>query len=105
MKRSLYSAALGAIAALMLVTPAVAETRVEAITRQLASQGYTDIEVSRTFLGRVQIEANRGGLEREIILNPRSGEILRDYWEVEDDDDDHGGILGESHDDKGGQDD
>lgn len=57
------------------------ETRVEMITRHLAQQGYDGIEVSRTFLGRYRIEAEKNGKEREIILNPATGEILRDYWE------------------------
>ncbi len=63
----------------------VAETRVEKITRQLQAQGYSQIDVKRTWLGRVRIEAYRGGQEREIVINPRTGEILRDYWEDEED--------------------
>lgn len=66
-------------------TPALAEQRVDSITRQLQSQGYTNIEVKRTWLGRVRIEAYLGTLEREIVVNPRTGEILRDYWEEEGD--------------------
>lgn len=71
---------------------AQAETRVEAIARHLAEQGYHDIEIGRTFLGRARIEAEKNGMEREIIVNPRTGEILRDYWE---EDDEHK-VLGSS---------
>ena len=50
---------------------------------QLQAQGFTHFEVSQTWLGRVRIEAQGPGIEREIIFNRRTGEILRDYWEVE----------------------
>lgn len=70
-----------------LAMPVAAQTVQDALIAQLTAQGYSEIEVSRTFLGRVRIEAYGNGIEREIILNPSSGEILRDYWEREDDDD------------------
>ncbi|WP_422050368.1 hypothetical protein [Shimia sp.] len=83
-------------------TPALAEQRVDSITRQLQSQGYTNIEVKRTWLGRVRIEAYRGTLEREIVVNPRTGEILRDYWEEEGDTHQ---VLGQHNDKDDGDDD
>lgn len=49
-----------------------------AVVGQLRRQGYRQINVERTLLGRVRIVAQRGGGSREIILNPRTGEILRD---------------------------
>ncbi|MBO9402088.1 hypothetical protein [Shimia sp. R9_3] len=82
-------------------TPALAEQRVDSITRQLQSQGYTNIEVKRTWLGRVRIEAYRGTLEREIVVNPRTGEILRDYWEEEGDTHQ---VLGQHNDEDDGDD-
>ncbi len=72
-----------AVASLCLAAPVFADRRVDAITRQLADQGFGEIKVSRTFLGRVRVEALREGREREIIFNPRTGEILRDYWDVD----------------------
>lgn len=60
---------------------------VDRVTQQLADQGYSRFEVSRTFLGRIRIEAYANGSEREVIVNPRTGQILRDHWEDEDDDD------------------
>lgn len=94
--------ALGLTLVAALSGAAQAETRVEAIARHLAEQGYHDIEIGRTFLGRARIEAEKNGMEREIIVNPRTGEILRDYWE---EDDEHK-VLGGSadSDDDGGDD-
>ena len=46
----------------------------------LSGQGYFDIEVTRTLLGRVRIVASLGKGRRELILNPRTGEVLRDIW-------------------------
>ncbi|MBD3678513.1 MAG: hypothetical protein HUJ27_08935 [Rhodobacteraceae bacterium] len=75
--------------AFVMVFPALAhaQTLEERITAQLREQGYTSITVERTFLGRVRILAEGPGMEREIVLNPRTGEILRDIWELDDGDD------------------
>jgi len=51
------------------------------IIAMLRDQGYTEIRISRTWLGRVRILAVSGQYWREIIISPRTGEILRDYWE------------------------
>ncbi len=59
-------------------SPAVAQDVVDQVVRQLRSFGYTDITVSRTLLGRVRILASGPKGTREIILNPSTGEILRD---------------------------
>jgi hypothetical protein len=63
------------------------------IISQLQAQGYARIHVTRTWLGRVRIEAEGPGREREIIFNPTTGEILRDYWEIEDDHSGGDGVL------------
>ncbi|QIZ82609.1 hypothetical protein HFZ77_15160 [Thalassovita gelatinovora] len=52
----------------------------DSIVSQLKQQGYEQIAVSRTWLGRTRILAERGSERREIIINPRTGEILRDFW-------------------------
>lgn len=57
------------------------ETPQERYIRQLGEQGFVDISVTRTWLGRVRIRAFSDTMEREIVLNPNSGEILRDYTE------------------------
>jgi hypothetical protein len=54
------------------------------IVEQLTQQGFADIEVETTWLGRVRIVASRTDGLREIILNPRTGEILRDLWTTAD---------------------
>lgn len=50
------------------------------VVAQLMAQGYRNISQSRTWLGRVRILAYRDGGVREIVMNPRTGEILRDLW-------------------------
>lgn len=86
MKRALITTCLAVFAA--LASPAAAETagqRVQdAIVAQLGSQGFTRVRISNTFLGRVRIYATGNGISREIIFNPRTGEILRDYWDDDD---------------------
>lgn len=54
---------------------------VDKLTAQLRKQGFEKIDISRTWLGRTRIVARSDTFRREIILNSRSGEILRDYWE------------------------
>ena len=61
-------------------TQAFSASFADAIVAQLTTQGFTKISVETTWLGRVQILAQRSDGQREIILNPRTGEILRDLW-------------------------
>jgi hypothetical protein len=68
------------LASLAAATPAAAETLADRIVAELRRQGYSRISVSRTLLGRVRIAAVSRRHSREIIVNPRTGEILRDYW-------------------------
>lgn len=49
------------------------------VIRSLQAQGYQVLEQSYTFLGRLRIVAQNGSLQREIVVNPGTGEILRDY--------------------------
>lgn len=60
--------------------PALASDLVDSIVRQLKKQGFKSISTERTLLGRVRILADRKDGSREIIINPRTGEILRDLW-------------------------
>ena len=68
---------------LMLAVPAGASAQSvqDQIIDQLAGQGFTRIEVSRTLLGRVRLRALSATLDRELIFNPATGEILRDSWQ------------------------
>lgn len=65
--------------------PADAKEFAEQIVRQLRRQGYGAITQNRTWLGRTQILATRNGEYREIILDPRTGEILRDFLRLKPD--------------------
>ena len=59
-----------------------AQTVADAVVQQLRQQGYVGFTVSRTLLGRVQVIAEApDGTHREIVFNPSTGEILRDYIE------------------------
>ena len=66
----------------MLIWPwhAQAASFAEDIVAQLTQQGFRDIAQETTWLGRVRIVATRSDGVREIILNPLTGEILRDLW-------------------------
>lgn len=75
MRHILWAALLGS---LCLATPARAESLQAEIVAQLHEQGYRRVTVSRTWLGRVRINAELGGSLREIVVNPLTGEILRD---------------------------
>ncbi|WP_444452143.1 hypothetical protein ACTTAI_13975 [Rhodobacter capsulatus] len=73
------------IVILLVPLPAFA-VEADDIVAQLRAQGFSQINVSRTFLGRVKIEAQAPNLHREIVLNPKTGEILRDYTDAADSD-------------------
>ncbi len=83
--------------------PSRAAGVVDEILGDLRAAGYDHIEVSRTLLGRTRIEADSATRHREIIVNPSTGEILRDYWETIADGDAGGsGKDGEAGDDHSG---
>ena len=67
--------------ALAMVAPAAAspdEVRAR-IVAELREEGYSEIRVSRTLLGRMRFLAETGDRQREIVVNPATGLILRDY--------------------------
>lgn len=114
-RRSFLLAA--ATAALLAASPAHADF-VDDVREQLQQQGYQQISVSSTLLGRSKIVAYGKKGVREIIMNPRTGEILRDQWtsaegailpsivgdDDEDDDSDDDDGDDDSGDDDGGDD-
>ena len=64
---------------------AKAQSPADAVVQQLREQGYVEFAVTRTLLGRVRVVALApGGEQREIVFNPATGEILRDYSEAAD---------------------
>jgi hypothetical protein len=62
-----------------LALPALARTVEQQILEKLAAQGYVILEQGYTFLGRLRIVAENDTFYREIVVNPGTGEILRDY--------------------------
>ena len=86
MKRRVFLArgAVGVLGAAFVGSAACADGFQTAVVAQLRSQGYREINVERTMLGRVRIVGAKGSGSREIILNPRTGEILRDVSLAED---------------------
>lgn len=49
------------------------------VVASLRAQGYVIVEMSHTWLGRMWILAQNGIYRREIVFNPGTGEVLRDY--------------------------
>lgn len=70
------------MAGMLMGVPAVAQSFSDSVVNQLRKQGFGRITTERTLLGRTRIVAIGNGGRREIILNPRTGEILRDLWIV-----------------------
>jgi hypothetical protein len=70
----------GICAGILAASVAHAQGFADQIISQLRDQGYSDIAVSNTWLGRTRILAHSGDGEREIIIDPRTGEILRDLF-------------------------
>ena len=74
---------IGLSAALTMGGAALAQPAEDMILAQLRQQGFKKITVGRTLLGRTRFVATGNGQRREIILNPVTGEILRDFWQDE----------------------
>ena len=55
-----------------------AQSTPEEIAAQLIAEGYTDVQIERTLLGRVRIVAIGADGRREIVIQPTTGAILRD---------------------------
>lgn len=72
---------LTALLALSLApTAALSQSLADRIARELRSEGFSEVSTTRTLLGRARIYASGPAGTREIILDPRNGEILRDLW-------------------------
>lgn len=82
MQRRVFFA--GLVVALFGAGAALALDYQSSVLAQLRAQGFDEIKVETTWLGRLKFTAQRRGAEREIILNPRSGEILRDILSTRD---------------------
>lgn len=64
---------------------AAAEPKIAAVVtemvRTLRAAGYDHVRVERTLLNRLRILAEQGRERREIVIDPRTGELLRDWRE------------------------
>lgn len=115
MKRRTFLTGFASGAALAsMAGAAMALSYADDVVTQLVTLGFSDIMVETTWLGRIKISASRVDGRREIVLNPRTGEILRDVFTsssadgvtrqvIDDVTDDNGGHSG-SGDDGGGDD-
>lgn len=56
-----------------------ARTVEQQLLASLQAQGYVILEQGYTILGRLRIVAQNDEIRREIVVNPGTGEILRDY--------------------------
>lgn len=70
------------VAFLVWALPAAALTPAEQVIAALEAKGYEVIVQERTWLGRLRIVAVTGDLRRELVINPGTGEILRDFSEL-----------------------
>ena len=103
MQRRNFCLGLASSLALGLALPAQANSLSERVERRLKRDGWDDIDITRTLLGRTRVTARKGETRREIIMNSRTGEVLRDvlihdrdgigsvFDDDDDDDDDNGG--------------
>lgn len=71
--------ALGVVMVLGSVLPGFADVISDRVVANLKAQGFVVIQMDRTWLGRIWILAESKDVRREIVINPATGEILRDY--------------------------
>ena len=64
-------AIIAALALLPMAEPVFAQSVQDRIVQQLRDQGFAEIRISRTFLGRTRILATSPTLEREIVITHR----------------------------------
>lgn len=51
------------------------------VALRLRREGFSITLRQRTLLGRIRFQARKGQVFREVVMDPASGEILRDYSE------------------------
>lgn len=59
--------------------PAFADAVSDQVVANLKAQGFDVVQMDRTWLGRMWILARNDQVQREVVFNPVTGEILRDY--------------------------
>lgn len=93
----------GLLTALALAAPVCAQDYAADLESRLKGQGYEIDTIERTLLGRVRIVARGPDGAREVIVNPRTGEILRDMSTASDDSDSSVSSTGNKGQGSGGQ--
>jgi len=74
-------------AQVIVTAPSIARRQsVQDLVEDLQAAGFTYIEIRRTFLGRARIIAYSATEMREVVLNPTTGEVLRDLVQESPDD-------------------
>lgn len=69
----------GLALSLSVATQSVATPGQDVVISALQDQGFEVRLVHWTLLGRIRIVAISADIRREIVINPNTGEILRDY--------------------------
>lgn len=63
----------------MMTGAALAQSVEQQVISALEAQGYRVLELHDTWLGRLRVIAENTEVRRELVFNPGTGEILRDY--------------------------
>lgn len=82
MRRTVCGCLVGLAIILTAPVPGIAAP-LDEIAVDLRQQGYRIVEVRRTWLGRIQVTAEKSGFRREIVFDRTTGEIRRDLVENE----------------------
>lgn len=61
------------------VDAALADSVSDKVFANLKAQGYLVVQQDRTWLGRIWVLARSKTVQREVVFDPTTGEILRDY--------------------------
>lgn len=77
--RHLAAVIAGALVLSLAAPAARAQTVEDQIVAALELQGYVIISMERTWLGRLRVLAEDDRMRRELVFNPGTGEILRDF--------------------------
>lgn len=85
MNRMIKIGLMGLAMTAAMQTAALAQygSKVSRFVNELRSQGYRNVEIERTIMGRYKIEAKKGGVSREIVIDPNTGHVFRDRSENE----------------------
>jgi hypothetical protein len=59
--------------------PNLDDPALKTLIEQLEDEGYEVLSIENTMLGRYHIEAHSDEFEREIVLAPGGGTVLRDH--------------------------